>query len=72
MLWRYAGSPDAASDLGGYTDAMSVSSWARQAVAWCVEQGILNGTTNTKLSPRDEATRAEVAAMLLRFCQFVL
>lgn len=67
MLWRYADSPDAAADMSGYSDATSISDWARQAMAWCVEQGIIgDGTT---LSPQSEVTRAQVAVTLQKFCQ---
>ena len=71
MLWRYAGSPSVSDNLSGYTDAGTVSSYAQQAMAWCVEQGIISGTTTTTLSPQDPATRAQVAAMLMRFCMNV-
>ena len=67
MLWRYAGSPGAETSLSGYTDADSVSNFARQAMAWAVEQRIMTGTTSTTLSPQGMATRAQAAAMLLRF-----
>ena len=69
MLWRYAGSPSAADDLSNYNDAAGISDWAVQAMAWCVEQEIINGTSSTTLSPQSEATRVQVAVMLQRFCQ---
>lgn len=68
MLWNYSGKP-AASGLSGYTDAGSVSDWASQAMAWCVEQGIIGGTTTTDLSPQVQATRAQVAAVLMRLVE---
>ena len=68
MLWRYAGEP-AASSLSGYTDVAGVSDWASQAMAWCVEQGIIGGTTATTLSPQTQATRAQVATILMRFVE---
>ena len=69
MLHRYAGSPAAGGSLSGYTDAASVSSWASDAMAWAVEQGIIGGTTATDLSPQGPATRAQVATMLMRFLE---
>ena len=69
MLWRYAGSPSAADDLSNYNDAAGISDWAVQAMAWCVEQEIINGTSSTTFSPQSEATRVQVAVMLQRFCQ---
>ncbi len=67
MLWRYAGCPDASADLSGYSDAGDISDYARQAMLWAVEQGLISGTTATTLSPQGEATRAQVAALLMRF-----
>lgn len=69
MLWRYAGSPSVSDNLSGYTDAGTVSSYARQAMAWCVEQGIIGGTTTTTLSPQGPATRAQVATILMRYIE---
>ena len=71
MLWRYAGSPAAGGSLSGYTDAHLVSDWAVDAMTWAVEQGIISGTTSTTLSPQSSATRAQVAAILMRFLQAV-
>lgn len=67
MLWNYAGKP-AAGSLSGYTDVASVSDWAVQAMAWCVEQGIISGMDGG-LNPQGTATRAQVATMLMQFCQ---
>lgn len=69
MLWRYAGSPSVSNSLSGYTDAGTVSSYAQQAMAWCVEKGIIGGTTATTLSPQGPATRAQVATILMRFIE---
>jgi lysophospholipase L1-like esterase len=57
------------TDLLEYTDAGKISSWAKDAMTWAVEKGIIVGTTNTTLSPQNNATRAQVAVMLFRFCQ---
>lgn len=69
ILWRYAGSPSAAGDMDSYTDAGMVSDWAAPAMIWAVESGILTGTSATTLSPQDPATRAQVATILMRFCE---
>lgn len=66
MLWRYAGNPISSADLSDYTDADSISAWAQTAMARCGDNGI-TGTTATTLSPQGQATRAQVAAMLMRF-----
>lgn len=67
LLYRYAGEPSAAGDLFAYADADSVSAYASDAMAWCVENGVLNGTDGSRLEPAASATRAEVAAVLQRF-----
>lgn len=69
MLWRYADSPGVSNSLSGYTDAGTVSSYAQQAMAWCVEQGIIGGTTTTTLCPQGPATRAQAATILMRFIE---
>ena len=68
MLYRYAGSPAVNGSLSDFSDAASVSSYAENAMQWAVANGIVNGS-NGKLNPQDNATRAEVAAILMRFCE---
>lgn len=68
MLYRYAGSPAVSGTITGFVDAASVSDWALDAMTWAVENGIITGS-NGKLNPQSNATRAEVAAMLMRFIQ---
>ncbi|MEG1836104.1 MAG: S-layer homology domain-containing protein, partial [Oscillospiraceae bacterium] len=67
MLWRYSGSPTATADLSKFTDADSVSAYAKQAMAWAVEKGIVSGTTATTLSPKSNAARAELASIMMRY-----
>ena len=75
MLYRYAKAKGydvaASADISGYTDASSVSSWAVDAMRWAVGAGLINGRTATTLAPQGNATRAEVAAILMRFAQNV-
>lgn len=52
-----------------YDDAASISSWADEAMHWCVMKGLLNGTSETTLSPQLTAARAQLAAILQRFCE---
>ena len=66
LLWRYSGSPDADAALD-FSDAADVSDWAAQAMAWAVSAGIIQGNDNGTLNPLGEATRAEVAAIFMRF-----
>lgn len=67
ILWRYVGSPAASAELN-FSDAATVSDWAQQAMQWAVSTGIINGD-NGALRPAGNATRAEVAMMLMRFCE---
>ena len=67
MLWRYAGEPASSYSLSAFTDASSVSAWAVDAMSWAVENGIITGVTATTLVPQGTATRAQAAAMLMRF-----
>lgn len=69
MLWRYAGSPDATSDLSQFVDAGQISDYAQTAVRWAVENGIIQGFGNGELGPRGQATRAQVAQMLKNFIE---
>ena len=68
MLYRYAGSPKADGKFDSFSDAASVSTYAADAMQWAVANGIVNGS-NGKLNPQNNATRAEVAAILMRFCE---
>ncbi len=68
MMYRYAGSPKADGKLDSFSDAASVSTYAASAMHWAVANGIVNGS-NGKLNPQNNATRAEVAAILMRFCE---
>ncbi len=69
MLWRYAGNQATEKSLIDFKDAGSVSGYAQEAFSWAVEQGIIHGMTVDTLNPKGEATRAQVAAILMRFCE---
>ena len=71
MLWRYAGEPASSYSLSAFTDAANVSDYAATAMAWAVEHGIISGVTDTTLVPQGTATRAQCAAMLMRFVENV-
>ena len=66
MLWRYAGRPAAEGDLSSYTDGGAVSSWAADAVTWAVANGILTGSDSGALNPQGNASRAELATLMVR------
>lgn len=71
MLYRYARSPHVSTGLKDFQDAGQVSSYAVDAMAWAVEQGIITGKSGARLDPKADATRAEMAAMLMRYCNVV-
>lgn len=71
MLWRYAGSPKADGSLSSFVDGEQTSDWARLAMIWAVEQGLITGVGNDRLEPRGQATRAQAATILMRFAQDV-
>ncbi len=69
MLWRYAGEPDSDYSLSAFTDAASVSEWAETAMSWAVENGLITGVTANTLVPSGSATRAQCAAILMRYVE---
>lgn len=66
ILWRLAGKPVYSVSLRSYTDYASVSDYAYDAMSWAVGSGYVKGS-GAKLSPKNNATRAEVAVMLHRY-----
>ena len=73
ILYRYAQykgyDTTARADLSRFTDAAQVGPWAVDAIRWANAEGMINGTSDTTLSPKGSATRAQAAAILTRFCQ---
>ena len=59
------------ADLSAYTDLGRVHSWALDAVQWAVAKGLISGTSDTTLSPRDSATRAEIALVVKNYVETV-
>ena len=57
----------AAGDLATYSDAASVSAWAKDSVEWAVGSGLLGGYEDSTLCPQGTTTRAEVASVLQRY-----
>ena len=66
ILYRREGAPEAAKDLSAFADADQVSSYARAAMQWAVAEGIIKGDGN-RLNAKGDATRAEIATMLMRY-----
>ena len=71
MLYNYAEmlglDTSGRADLTTFKDGTQVSNYAKEPMRWAVANGILSGTATGKLKPRSNATRAEVAKMLLNF-----
>lgn len=74
MLFRYAKTMDLdggeRASLSAYRDQGQVADWAREAFAWAVAKGHINGTSPTTLSPTGTATRAQCAAILTRMLAY--
>lgn len=77
ILYRYAQykkydvSVGEDTNILSYDDAQSISSYAIPAIQWACGAGVVTGKSGNKLDPKGNATRAEVAAMLMRFCENV-
>ena len=59
----------AGSGLSAYADASRISAYAVEAMRWANAEGLITGVTDTALEPQDSATRAQVATILMRFCE---
>ena len=74
MLYRYAKMKgydvSASASLSGYADASSVSGWAKEAMQWAVGSGLIQGSGNA-LTPQANASRAQIATILMRFAQSI-
>ena len=76
ILWRYAQYKEYDVSVGedtnilSYADALTVSEWAVPAMQWANGAGLIQGSDNN-LMPRGNATRAQAAAILHRFCETV-
>lgn len=73
ILYRYAQfkgyAVTASADLSAYTDAAQISAYATAAMQWANAEGLINGDSATTINPQGNATRAEAATILMRFCQ---
>ena len=57
----------ARASLDGFTDGATTSNWAKENVQWAVAEKMLGGSGGM-LRPRNQASRAEVATVLMRYC----
>ena len=74
MMYRYANykdyESDAPEDISGYKDADKESAFAKEAMEWAVGNGIISGKDGgTVLDPQGNASRAETATIIMRFCE---
>ena len=67
MLYRFSREQVKNTDLSAFADSASISSYARDAVAWAVENGIIKGVNANTFLPQGTATRAQLAAILTRY-----
>ena len=75
ILYRYAQykgyDVSAKADLNKFTDADEISNYALEALQWANAEGLINGKGDGVLDPKGQATRAEAAAILMRFNEVV-
>lgn len=75
ILYRYAQfkgyETKTTGDISTFADGSQVSSYAVEAMNWAVGSGLISGVGNNTLAPKGSATRAQVAVILMRFCNSV-
>ena len=75
ILYRYATyqgyDVSQRADLSGFVDAGTISTYAQEALSWASAQGLVLGFEDDSLRPQGNASRAQIAAVLMRFCQTV-
>jgi len=75
IMYRYAKDKGIDVSVGentnilSYDDAFDVSEWAIPAMQWAVGNGLISGKTASTLNPKDKATRAEIATIIMRYCE---
>jgi len=71
LLWRFVEHPEAEGDITTFDDHHETSDWAKEAKAWAVGAGIINGKPGNVLDPDGTATRAEIATMFQRLMNYM-
>ena len=72
ILYRYAGEPEVEGDLKAFPDEAKVSAYAYAALLWATGEELITGIESgsvTNLAPKDNATRAQIAAIIMRFME---
>lgn len=76
ILYRYARmryyNDEAVSEAFEFSDMDEISDYALEAVKWANGAKLINGVSETSISPKTNATRAQVAAILMRFCKNIV
>lgn len=72
ILYRYVGSPEVNTKLDNVKDAQKVSNYSKESMAWAIENKLINGLPDGTIDPQGKATRAQVSAILMRFCEMQL
>ena len=67
MLYRYSGNPEVSGELS-FTDAAAVCDWAVNPILWACQNKVVQGYTDGSFAPDKTASRAEMAAIIQRFC----
>lgn len=76
VLYRYAQAKgydvSVKGELGDFTDGGRTADWAREAMQWAVGSGLIEGLGENIIAPQGNASRAQVATMIMRFCENTL
>ena len=68
ILYRYAGAEEVEEDaLADFADAAKVNAYAVEAMNWAISVGLINGMDDATLTPQGNATRAQIATILMRY-----
>lgn len=74
MLYRYSNEPSIDNtniNIEKFNDYADISSYARQAMYWGIDSGLINGIGNNMLCPQESATRAQLTAIIHRYCKLL-
>ena len=72
ILYRYEGEPKTSGNLSSFPDKAKVSSFATDAMIWATQNGFVTGISSgstTTLAPQNHATRAQIAAIIMRYLE---
>ena len=74
FLYRYVTNylkqePGQGADLKAFADGGKVQNYAKTAMSWAVAEGLIQGISETTLSPRGTTTRAQAATILVRYLE---